>query len=207
MYDDILLPTDGSRGTEEAVNHALDIADNYDAKLHVLYVVDTSSSYLGEGLAFDMIKEAQELGEVSTERIVDEAEEMGIEAEREVVTGRPADVILDRSQDADLVVMGTHGRHGLGRVLLGSVAERVVRNSEAPVLTVRLMETGVESPDEAREVARRALLEEGKEDFTLGEEPYRESGTWVVPAETPDRDYNVHVDVETRKARVARVGR
>lgn len=206
MYDDILVPTDGSRGTEDAVRHALDIAEKYNAEIHVLYVVDSSTSYLGEGLALDMIREAQQLGEISTERIVKEAREKGIKANKEIATGNPAGEILERSKDMDLIVMGTHGRHGIGRVLLGSVAERVVRRSEIPVLTVRLTSTGIKDANEAKEVARRALLEEEHKDFELGD-PYRESGTWVVPVESEDNRYNVHVDVETRDARVAKVGR
>jgi nucleotide-binding universal stress UspA family protein len=142
MYRRILLPTDGSPGTERAVDHALDLAETYDTGLHVLYVVDTTALPL-DAHARRAVEHLTEEGVLSVEAIVERAEGRGIDpVVSNVSRGAPYEVILDYADanDVDLVVMGTHGRHGIGRYLLGSVAERVVRLSEVPVLTVRTAE-------------------------------------------------------------------
>jgi nucleotide-binding universal stress UspA family protein len=145
MYDRILLPTDGDPRTERAVEHALDLAGQYGADLHVLSVVD-DAALVSENAA--VVAEALEQeGRNAVEDIAERAEAAGVAATGTVQHGRPHRTILDytESNDVDLVVMGTHGRQGLDRYLLGSVAERVVRLSTVPVLTVRMSEDAVES--------------------------------------------------------------
>ncbi|SDM98377.1 Nucleotide-binding universal stress protein, UspA family [Halogranum gelatinilyticum] len=142
MYDTILVPTDGSDAAMNAVDHAVDLARQYDATLHVLAVVDpTSFSTLDvdpSTVVVAMERQARE----AAQRVETVAEEAGVAIETAVVRGDPARTITTYATDneADLVVMGTHGRSGLDRYLLGSVTERVVRTADVPVLTVRYEE-------------------------------------------------------------------
>ena len=142
MYDRILVPTDGSEGVERAVDHATGLAVAHGASLHAVYVVNTASygtlpmETSWEGVA-DMLRDE---GEAAVERVKAIADERGVPAEVALVDGTPSREIVRyaESNDCDLVVMGTHGRGGIDRLLLGSVAERVVRSSGVPVLTVRV---------------------------------------------------------------------
>ena len=138
MYDRILVPTDGSDAADRAFEQALDLARTYDAEMHVLHVVDVSA-LAGEFDAMTVIDQLEASGEELTDRLRKRADEVGVSVETEVVEGVPHRTLLDYADenDVDLVVMGTHGRTGLERYLLGSVTERVVRKSPVPVLTVR----------------------------------------------------------------------
>lgn len=138
MYRKILLPTDGSEGAEVAVEHASEIAEKFDAEVEVLYVVDVRVSTPGEYLS-TLKGQLRDEGETATSDIVEEMEIRGIEASSKVVNGIPHKEInrhVDEN-DIDLVLMGTHGRTGLDRMLVGSTAEKVVRTCDAPVMTVR----------------------------------------------------------------------
>lgn len=141
MYDSILVPTDGSVGSEKALDRAIDIAKRYDANLHVVHVVDTRIGIDGgAGTLFDDLEAA---GQEAIDRGVEQASEAGVSTvEGAVANGIPFQAILDYTEenDLDLVVMGTHGRTGLDRYILGSVTEKVVRMSDVPVLTVPLGE-------------------------------------------------------------------
>ena len=142
MYERILHPTDGSEGSMVAADHAIELATHHGAALHTVYAVNANvGPEAGVVGVFDALEEA---GREAIDEVVERAESAGVETvEGSVATGRPHQVILDYvdDNDVDLVVMGTHGRTGLDRYLLGSVAEKVVRSCPAPVLTVR-------SPDE-----------------------------------------------------------
>ncbi len=148
MYQHILFPTDGSDGAEFALDHAIDLASTYDATLHVLHVVADVWYPSGdpEGFDFDMSsveKHLQERGDRLVREASERAAESGVDCETEVVTGRtPHRAIVDATEDhdVDLVVMATHGRRGLDRLLMGSVAEKVLRLSEVPVLAVKFPE-------------------------------------------------------------------
>ena len=142
MYDRILVPTDGSETAAKAVEHAVDLAEQYDATLHVLSVVDPTR-FSTVGVDPSSVLVAVEKGaREAVEAVEAAAEEAGVPTETTVVRGSPAQTITEYAtdNDVDLVVMGTHGRTGLDRYLLGSVTERVVRTSSVPVLTVRLDE-------------------------------------------------------------------
>jgi nucleotide-binding universal stress UspA family protein len=137
MYDTILVPTDGSNQSDAALDHAVDLARHHDATIHLLYVADTNrdSLTMQGGEVIDALEQ-------EGDRIVSEAidrVDAGIDVVDEVMTGDPVETILDYAESigADLVVMGTHGRRGLDRYLLGSTTERVVRLSSVPVLTIR----------------------------------------------------------------------
>jgi len=139
MYRTILVPTDGSDASAAAVDHAVDLADRYDARIHALYVVDSGSyGVLGESTP-TVVEALREEGSRAVSTVAETAADAGVEAETAVVEGAVHRSILDYADetDADLIVMGTHGRQGIDRYLLGSVTERIVRSSSVPVLTVR----------------------------------------------------------------------
>lgn len=144
MYEDVLVPTDGSKGTNRAVEHALSISEKYDATAHVLYVVNTSAySTLPADSNWESITAAlEDEGEEATGEIASQLQDAGVEVETNVEEGVPHKTILSYAdeKDVDLIVMGTHGKTGLDRLLLGSVTEKVVRASERPVLTVRMVD-------------------------------------------------------------------
>jgi len=141
MYKRILLPTDGSAGMDSVIDHAADLAAQHDALIHGLYVVDSTSftslpmETSWEGIS-DLLEQEGDNALNEVERIVGDRAQV----ERVVVEGSPSGEIVShaREDDCDLIVMGTHGRGGIDRLLLGSVAERVVRTSNVPVLTVRV---------------------------------------------------------------------
>jgi nucleotide-binding universal stress UspA family protein len=147
MYDNILVPTDGSDTAESAVDHAIDIAEKYGATIHALYVVDIDATNYSLGTEqIDRIRrgDVDEMTEVKAEAdeatgyVVDRAAEHGLTVEEHVAAGQPARAIRKfvEDNDVDLVVMGSHGRSGLSRVVLGSVAEKVLRRTRLPVLVV-----------------------------------------------------------------------
>jgi len=165
MYDNILYPTDGSAGSEAAAAHVREIASAFDARVHALHVIEAYEGGLGLSGAFDdgesqamsgqspvggyinghedspdiedledeFTERAEALLETSTESFGD------LDLTTAVEIGAPHSVILRYAgdHDVDLVVMGTHGRTGVERYLLGSVAEKVVRLADQPVVTVR----------------------------------------------------------------------
>lgn len=142
MYDRILVPTDGSPSMQSVVDHALDLATVHGAELHGLYVVDTGSfatlpvETSWEGVT-EMLREEGELALSEFESMTGDAA-----VETTVRDGNPSREIVDyaRENGCDTIVMGTHGRGGIDRLLLGSVAERVVRGSPVPVVTVPVSE-------------------------------------------------------------------
>ncbi|WP_101297529.1 universal stress protein [Halegenticoccus soli] len=144
MYDRILLPTDGSPPADAALDHALDIASRYDARLHALYVVENEdAAFTRFGNDTAIIESAlEEEGRKTLDGVEAAAAAEGVEAVTAVAEGKPHEAIREYADDngIDLVVMGTHGRRGLDRYLLGSVTERVVRTSDVPVLTVRYVD-------------------------------------------------------------------
>ncbi|WP_181692718.1 universal stress protein [Natronomonas sp. LN261] len=139
MYDRILLPTDGSRGNSRAVDQAIGLAGETDAVLHALFVVEDipSAPEMSDG---QFQARLEQIGEEAIEDIRARADDAGVEIETAIENGDPHRAILEYADEEamDLVVMGTHGRSGLDRYLLGSVTERVVRASDVPVLTVRV---------------------------------------------------------------------
>ena len=139
MYDTILVPTDGTDAVEPAVEHALGLAETSGATIHALYVVDRGT-YAMVDVRSDVIIESLEAeGEQGTARVRERAEEVGVPVVTEIVRGDPYREIVAyaNDHDVDLIVMGTHGRRGVDRFLLGSVTEKVIRSADQPVLTVR----------------------------------------------------------------------
>jgi nucleotide-binding universal stress UspA family protein len=147
-YDDILVPTDGSTAATAAVEPACEIAAQFDSRLHALNVVNlgdvaTGSEYT---LPTDLIDTLEAQGEKVTERIAARARESGVETVTQVVDGFPAADILDYAEenDIDLIVMGTAGRTGLNRFIMGSTTERLIRHADMPVLAVNARDQRVD---------------------------------------------------------------
>ncbi|WP_394738997.1 universal stress protein [Natronococcus roseus] len=141
MFDTVVVATDGSDSVSRAVDVALDLADKFDAEVHVLSVIDASEVDASPEQLREELRTALETTADAALASVEERTDG--EVTTAVREGRPASEICEyvREVDADVVATGTRGRHGENRLLLGSVAERVVRRSPAPVLTVRQLET------------------------------------------------------------------
>ncbi len=142
MYDAVLVPTDGSPGSEAAIDRAIDLAKTYEAAFHTLYVVETASVSFGaeQGAVLEYMEEA---GRRAIDEVVSRAEQADVDSvEGSIMDGAPHRAILQyvTDREIDVVVMGTHGRTGLDRYMLGSVTGKVVRLADVPVLTVPLAE-------------------------------------------------------------------
>lgn len=140
----ILLPTDFSDYSQNAAAYATEFANKFGAELHLLHVLQDLVAMVPEpGLAFpppgDYMLELQQSAETALTKLPDPPLAEGAEVVRAVRQGPPFVEIVRyaKENDIDLIIMGTHGRSGLSHVLLGSVAEKVVRKSPCPVLTVR----------------------------------------------------------------------
>lgn len=139
----ILFPTDFSENSNYALDYALELSKKFGARLCILHVIheliDTTGYYIPnislDQLQRDLVKGAEEMmGKIIREKVGDfkDYETMNI-------IGLPHIEIMNvaKEKDIDMIVMGTHGRSGIDRVLFGSVAEKVVKKSPCPVLTVR----------------------------------------------------------------------
>jgi nucleotide-binding universal stress UspA family protein len=160
-YERVLVATDGSPASERAIREALDLAVANDASVHVLYVLDTTSfaPVSGEATLDGMADILESEGEDALDAVAEQAAARGLTVERALVEGRPSAEIAGYAEraDCDVIVMGTHGRGGLDRLLLGSVAEKVVRTASVPVLTVRAAKTGVEADGEPESGEREPI--------------------------------------------------
>ena len=140
MYDDILVPTDGSSGTQDVLDHAIAIATDNDATIHVLYVVDRRIYTAAAAKDKASIRQSfEEEGDRALEHVRLQIAEAGRSVTTERREGVPNKQIVRYADElsADLIVMGTHGTTGSERVAkLGSTTERVVKNAHEPVLVV-----------------------------------------------------------------------
>lgn len=135
----ILVPVDASDPSWEALEHAF--RDHPDAEFLVLHVLDPQRVVLVGGLG-DLdaaMDRAQEDAEAMLEEVRRLADDRGVDVETELAYGQPARVIVEYTEldEVESVVLGSHGRTAIARVLLGSVAETVVRRSRVPVTVVR----------------------------------------------------------------------
>lgn len=148
MHDQILLPIEDHEGTDQAVEYGIELAKQNDATIHLLHVTEnlTSRGRFHEG-AFGGDIEQDDLNERVLkqargvlEPYIEQIEDAGIETVCKVTGGAPQKRILAYVEESgvDVIVMGTRGRTGLGRPLLGGVTERVVRLSDVPVITIPL---------------------------------------------------------------------
>ena len=145
MYDDILLPVAPGGEANDAIPHAASLAERYGATVHVLSAADTAVDTLAgprTGVFSDRLAEA---AEERVETVTAELEAAGVEAVGSVVRGDPLEVIENAIDDgADIVVMPSHTRRGIRRLLLGSVTEKVVRVASVPVVTVPMADDEAE---------------------------------------------------------------
>ena len=149
----ILLPTDFSEYSDSAREYACSFAEKFGAELHLLHVLQDLVAMAPEpGMAFpppgDYMKELQTSAEEALAKRPGDVLPADAVVVRDVRHGTPFLEIIRyaKEHDIDLIVMGTHGRSGLAHVLLGSVAEKVVRKAPCPVLTVRPSEHKFEMP-------------------------------------------------------------
>ena len=139
----ILLPTDFSEYSAAATKYACELATKFDAELHLLHTLEThltSTPGFGMGLALpNYINESKAAAEKSLAGVLDAKWAESRTVIHAIVEGSPKVEIIQyaRKQNIDLIVLATHGRTGLPHVLMGSVAESVVRTAPCPVLTVR----------------------------------------------------------------------
>ncbi|RQG99639.1 universal stress protein [Natrarchaeobius oligotrophus] len=147
MYDTILVPTDGSPVAETAIEHAVDLAATYDADVHALYVVDLDAMGVAVGAEqidrfrqgdFGDLPELEQRARDAVSGVSRRAADRDVDVTEAIVAGSPHRKIADYADDndVDLIVMGSAGRGGVRRVLLGSVAERTLRTTDIPVLVV-----------------------------------------------------------------------
>ena len=131
---------DGSEQSWSALDHAVERFG--DATIVVLRVVDPVQAGYGVGsgaaaAADEWLESQHEVAEEMFDEVHEHAEQADVDVETHVEIGRPTRVIEEFAEDSDHVVVGSHGREGIARVLLGSVAEKVVRRSPVPVTVVR----------------------------------------------------------------------
>lgn len=145
-YHQILVPFDGSPTSEKALDEAIRLAGLTGARLQLLHVVDELSYVNGFETAMNYTNEIVPLMQVAGEKLLalgrQKAVDQGVDTDSVLIVGGP-DRICEhvaeqaRSAKADLIVVGSHGRRGIGRVLMGSDAEQIVRTAPVPVLVVR----------------------------------------------------------------------
>ena len=138
-FDTVVVPTDGSDCATAAVRHAIDLATSTGAALHVVNVVDLGALWGGSDVA-GVLDALEDAGERALESVRERAEAAGVSSVvGSCLSGTPHRAIVEYAEanDADCIVMGTHGRTGLNRLLLGSVTEWVIRHTDVPVLAVR----------------------------------------------------------------------
>ena len=139
-FEDILVPIDGSKQAQAAINHGLDIARTDDATFHALHVLDRRAYASRPGNTWNDLREAMEdSGETLLDNVRSKVEQNDMAPITDTRHGIPHQAIQEYidEQGIDLVAMGTHGRSGIERHVIGSVTERVLRSSTIPVLTIR----------------------------------------------------------------------
>jgi nucleotide-binding universal stress UspA family protein len=138
-FNKILIPTDGSEYTKEAIKKGLELAKVLDAEVTALYVVDQTSfiNFPMDSTIVSVYSLLEKEGKDAVDFIKSEGAKLGLNVNVKIEEGSPPRKILETSKQHDLIVMGTLGRTGVSKLLLGSVAEKVVRFAECPVLVVR----------------------------------------------------------------------
>jgi len=139
----ILCPVDFSDASRKAVQYAKEFASSMGSVVHLLNVVEPRPMAVDITLNYVPLEEdLEQAAEEDLQVILQEFQLAGLKVESSIEIGNPSDVILDKSKDLDvnLVIMGSHGKKGLSRLIMGSVAETVVRKANCPVLIVKAEE-------------------------------------------------------------------
>lgn len=145
MFKKILVPVDGSEPSDAAVAFAVRLARDQNAKVifvHVCEYAKIAAMVGGPTVGVDpayALEAERETGEAALQSATDRAKNGAVECERVIEEGPCVDTILEVARDhkADVIVIGSHGRGGIARALLGSVAEGVLRHTRIPVLVTR----------------------------------------------------------------------
>jgi universal stress protein A len=153
MFSRILVPTDFSQPSDAALDYARILAAKFGSTLRILHVVDdpsSSSEFVSDGFAPSTAEIQTALTAHSRKRLehlMTSMDRSRYHAHVDAVIGRPAEAIIDYAgaTGTSLIVMGTHGRTGMAHLLMGSVAEQVVRTAPCPVLTVHQVATADEA--------------------------------------------------------------
>jgi nucleotide-binding universal stress UspA family protein len=144
MYQRIVVPVDGSDTSRKALQEAIKLAQMFRARLKLVHVVENARVFDAEGMVdYAALREvATKGGEMILSRAKEMAEQAGVATETALLEAggdRNENVIVSDARQwlAELIVIGTHGRSGISRLLFGSVAEGVVRGATMPVLLIR----------------------------------------------------------------------
>jgi len=149
MYQKILVPVDGSPTSSRGLQEAIKLAKLTGARLRLMHVVDQISFAVGMEAATmvtsEMMQMVRESGEAVLKKARARVEKAGLRVDTVLcdgIAGRVCDHVVEQAEawHADLIVLGTHGRRGFGRLLMGSDAEMIVRMAIVPVLLVRAKE-------------------------------------------------------------------
>lgn len=131
MFKTIMVPTDGSKNAQKAEDVAISIALNYQAKLMVVHIIDEKLIY-----PFEVLEED---GKKILERVTLKGKDQGVDIQQVLIVGNPTHDMakIVEKTGADLVVIGSHGKSGLQKLLMGSVAENTIKTVKIPVLLVK----------------------------------------------------------------------
>lgn len=144
----ILVPSDFSECSDAAIRYGIELARKFDATLHLLHVVQDPMTmpWAAEGLAVPMLEVLgpwQKEAEARLTALVPAADRGRVRVSSTVASPYPEILRFAEHENIDLIVMGTHGRGVVSHLLLGSIAEKVVRRAPCPVLTVRAPQQGL----------------------------------------------------------------
>jgi nucleotide-binding universal stress UspA family protein len=143
QFRHILAPTDFSEYSKQAIASALELAKKFGAKLTILHVIELPpypvEGYVAPSLSATFMDDLERQATTDLAQLVPEAEAANVEVARVIVVGTPYRKIIDtaEAEQVDLIVMATAGRTGFSHLVMGSIAERVVRTASCPVLTIR----------------------------------------------------------------------
>lgn len=139
----ILVPTDFNEKSDDVLKSAIGLAKNYDAELIIVHIISTdiyiSSFYASAVNMPNLLNEVAQEAQAHMENFIKDFDLEGIKHSVSVVEGNITSVILEKSEqeDIDLIIMGSHGRTGIERFILGSNSEKVIRNAHCNVLIIK----------------------------------------------------------------------
>lgn len=141
-FKKILVPTDGSEFTKAAIAKAMDLAKLSGGTITAVYVVDQSifRDVPTDTAVMNVYHTLENEGKAAVAYVENLGEKHGIKVESKIVEGIPVKIIPEMSVDYDVLVMGTLGRSGVSKLIMGSVTEKVIRSSRSPVMVVRSVE-------------------------------------------------------------------
>lgn len=144
MYQNILVPVDGSDTADRALREAIQLARNLSSRIRIMHVVNSTPwiTQGAPGVIEELVTQLRSTGESIIHEAKTAVRQAGIEVDHrliEAIGERAGEIIVGEANDwpADLIVCGTHGRRGLRRLLVGGDAEYIVRHSPVPVLLIR----------------------------------------------------------------------